>query len=649
MHHEHHKCIIETGKINIVLVGNPNVGKSAIFNQVSVKKATVSNYPGTTVEIFSSRIKTFENSVIIDTPGVYNLFKVGSEDEKVTREFLLKYDVDRIVLVIDSKNLERGIYLLLQLLELEVPIVVSLNMFDEASRRGIDIDEKKLEEIFGIKFIKTIATEGYGLKSLIDTIMKIKDTSKRFMIKYPEEFETKIKEVEELLVGFKHRRFLAICCLLDFENIKNILEEKLDSNKIKKIEELSKGKDYDIIVYNTLRKNVNRILKQVVKKRKIEHKSLSEKIDSYLLHPVYIIPTIFLTLLFLYYFVGVFGAGILVDFLEEDIFGEKINPYVTELFKKYIGNNIITDLFVGEYGIITFALTYAFSIILPVVTTFFIAFSILEDSGYLPRLVSYLHILFKKIGLSGKAIIPTALGFGCVTMATITTRTLSTKKERKILTFLLALTIPCSAQQAVILALIIGLGFKVLVGWMLTIILVYSFFGYVLSKLIRTEERSYFIYDLPPLRLPLISNVLLKTYLRLKWYITEVVPLYILASIILVLFDKVGVLNVLYEILSPIVVGWLNLPKEAALAFILGFLRRDYGAAGFFALNEKGLLTEEQLIVSVVTITLFVPCIANFLMIIKERGKLFGIVAFLSIITIAFIIGGIVNLILKVI
>lgn len=643
MHHVHHKFV--EGKY-IVLVGNPNVGKSAIFNQISTKKVSVSNYPGTTVEIFTSEIKGLKDYVLVDTPGIYNLFKVGSEDERVTRDVLLNLNIDTIVLVIDSKDIERGLFLLFQLLELDSNIIVSLNMFDEASRRGININEKKLEEIFGIRFIKTIAIEGYGISNIINEIGNFRE--KKFRIKYPEDVEHVIEEVEACLKISRNRRFVAICSLLDFENIKNYLKNVTSEKCLKRIEEISKRKDLSTMIYNTIRLNVEKILKQVIGKEKIRSKSFLERMDEYLLHPIYIIPSIILILILLYYFVGVFGAGVLVDFLEGKVFGEYINPFLENLFKN-VENEYIRDLFVGEYGIFTLAITYAFSIILPIVTTFFIAFSILEDSGYLPRLASYLHFLFKKIGLSGKAVIPTILGFGCVTMATITTRTLETSKERKILSYILALAIPCSAQQAVILAMVIGLGIKVLILWFLIIFVVYTLFGMLLNKIIKTKETGIFIYDLPPLRIPKISNVLLKTYLRLKWYITEVVPLFILASIIIFVLDKLNILELIYKFMSPIVVNLLNLPKEAAIAFVLGFLRRDYGAAGFFHLYERGLLNTDQIIVSIITITFFVPCIANLLVLIRERGIIFATISFISIISIAFIIGSIINMLLKVI
>ncbi len=630
----------------IVLVGNPNVGKSAIFNNLSTRKASVSNYPGTTVEIYTSEMKGYKEYIVADTPGIYNLFRVGSEDERVTRDLLLNYDIDTIILVIDSKNIDRGLFLLLQLLELDTNIIVALNMFDEALRKGIDIDERKLEEIFGIKFIKTIAIEGYGIRNIINEIGKARKG--KLKVRYPEEIEQVIREVENCLNVSKNKRFVAICSILDFENMKEFLVKITDRNCLNKIEEISKRKDIGRIIYDTIKLNVESILKKCIRRENVQRKSFLEKVDEYLLHPIYIIPSIILILIFLYYFVGVFGAGILVDFLEGEVFGNYINPFIEDLFKN-VKNEYIRDLFVGEYGIFTLAITYAFSIILPIVTTFFIAFGILEDSGYLPRLASYLHILFKKIGLSGRAIIPTLLGFGCVTMATLTTRTLETSKERKILSYILALAIPCSAQQAVILAMIIGLGIKVLIIWFLTIFIVYSLFGFILDKIIKTTETRVFIYDLPPLRIPKISNVLLKTYLRLKWYIMEVVPLFILASIIISILDKLNILQAIYNLLSPIVVNALNLPKEAALAFILGFLRRDYGAAGFFHLYENGMLSIEQIIVSIITITLFVPCIANLMMLIKERGPLFALISFVSIISIAFIIGTIVNFILKVI
>ncbi len=638
-------------KETVALVGNPNVGKSALFNKLTYKSANISNYPGTTVEIFQAPSKFNKNIRIVDTPGTYNLIPTG-EDERVTRDILLTWDIDKVVLVIDSKNLERGLNLALQIAEAKLPMVIALNMFDEALDRGITIDNKKLEKILKIKAVPTVAIEGKGIKELYQALNEAKVP--KINIRYPDEIESAIRKIEKILPETKiSKRSLALMILSGDETLKDFLRKNLKENELRYIDEIvnSLKRKFTVpvsyIINSTRQRHAEEIASKVIKKERRKYSTFLEKLDSYMLHPVYALFFIFATIMFFYYFVGVFGAGVLVDYMEENIFNGIINPKLTEIFSKAFGEGIIKDLFVGEYGIFTMAFTYAFAIILPVVTTFFIAFGMLEDSGYLPRLASYVNIVLKKIGLSGRAIIPLVLGAGCVTMATITTRTLSTVKERLIATYLLALAIPCSAQQGVILALIAGVGILAFGIWFGIIVLVLAIVGYMLSKIIRTNESHYYIYELPPLRVPKLSNILIKTWTRLKWYLVEAVPIFILGTLLLFIMDKLNMLSTVYRIFEPVTVYLLGLPKEAASAFILGFLRRDFGAAGFFALYEKGMLSDIQIIVSVVTITLFVPCLANLLIIIKERGIKFAIFAVLTIIPTAFLVGGILNFLLR--
>ncbi len=642
----------KSGKKEIVaLVGNPNVGKSALFSRLTHKSANISNYPGTTVEIFQAPLRFDGNVEIIDTPGTYSLIPNG-EDERVTRDILLNWHIDKVILVVDSKNLDRGINLAIQIAEAGLPLVVALNMFDEALSKGILIDYKKLEKILKTKVVPTVAIENKGIKELYGSLKNAKVP--KIDIKYPDEIEKAVKEIEHMLPESRiSRRSLALMILSGDETLKDYLRKNLKEKELRHIDEVvnTLKRKFSIpvgyIINRTRQKYADRIVSEIIKKEEIKYKTFLDKLDDYIIHPFYSLFFIFVTILFFYYFVGVFGAGVLVDLMEEKIFNGIINPKIKEIVYTVFGDGIIKDLLVGEYGIFTMALTYAFAIILPVVTTFFIAFGILEDSGYLPRLASYVNIVLKKIGLSGRAIIPLILGAGCVTMATITTRTLSTVKERLIATYLLALAIPCSAQQGVILSLIAGVGILAFGIWFGVVIIVLVLVGYMLSKIIKTGESSFYIYELPPLRVPKLSNIIIKTWTRLKWYLIEAVPIFILGTLLLFVMDKLNMLNTLYRVFEPVTVNLLGLPREAASAFILGFLRRDFGAAGFFALYEKGLLDSVQIIVSVVTITLFVPCLANLLIMIKERGVKFTLVALITIIPTAFIIGGILNILLR--
>ena len=364
-----------------------------------------------------------------------------------------------------------------------------------------------------------------------------------------------------------------------------------------------------------------------------------------MIHPVWGLPILALVLYFgLYQFVGRFGAGTLVDWLEHDVFGRFFNPWV-ESWLARIPYASLRNLVGGDYGLLTLALRYAVALILPIVGTFFLAFSVIEDSGYLPRLAYLTDSAFKRIGLSGRAVIPIVLGFGCDTMATMVSRTLETKRERVIATFLLALAIPCSAQLGVILGLLADRPLA-LVIWAGILMLVFILVGFLAIRVL-PGERAGFYMELPPLRWPRPRNVLVKTISRMQWYFLEIVPLFALASILIWLGRMAGVFEALIRLLQPLV-GWLGLPTEAAQAFLFGFFRRDYGAGGLYDLQHAGLLSGNQLLVAMVTMTLFVPCVAQFSVMVKERGwkTAFGMAGF--IFPFAFVVGFLLNQALRI-
>jgi ferrous iron transport protein B len=363
------------------------------------------------------------------------------------------------------------------------------------------------------------------------------------------------------------------------------------------------------------------------------------------MNPITGIPILLLVLYFgLYKFVGEFGAGTIVDFLEAEVFESHINPWINAFLTSYIPWASIRDLIGMDYGIITLGVRYAIAIILPIVGTFFIAFSIVEDTGYLPRLAMLVDRIFKKIGLNGRAVIPMTLGFGCDTMATVVTRTLETKRERIIATLLLALAIPCSAQLGVILGMMAeepgAMG-----AWAGFVLVIFLFIGFLTARLM-PGDRPNFYMEVPPLRFPRPGAVFIKTYTRMQWYFMEILPLFILASV-LIWFGKVTrTFDVVVSALSQ-VMSWIGLPSEAAVAFLFGFFRRDYGAAGLFDLQNAGALTGNQLAVAAITLTLFVPCIAQFLIMKKERGFKTAFVIALFIFPFAFLVGGVVNALLN--
>lgn len=362
-------------------------------------------------------------------------------------------------------------------------------------------------------------------------------------------------------------------------------------------------------------------------------------------HPVTGIPILVLILYFgIYQFVGVFGGGTLVDGIE-GFFESQINPVVNTIVAAIFPWTIIQDLLANDYGIITLGIRYAVAIVLPVVTTFFLMFSLLEDSGYLPRLSLLMDRLFKTMGLSGRSIIPLILGLGCGTMATLVTRTLESKRERIIATLLLALTIPCSAQLGVILGLLSQEPTALLV-WGGVMVTIFLGIGFLAGKFV-PGEASCFYMEIPPLRLPRLQGILTKTYVRLKWYLGEILPLFVFASILIWAGKLTGLFNVLISGLEPVML-WLGLPKEAAPTFLYGFFRRDYGAAGMFDLHSSGILAGQQLVVAAVTLTLFIPCVAQLQFMFKERGFKNTIAIASFVVIFAFSLGYILNQLLTI-
>lgn len=389
----------------------------------------------------------------------------------------------------------------------------------------------------------------------------------------------------------------------------------------------------------------SRICSDVMSFKQGHRASFRELISKIMMNPFTGAPILLAVLYYgLYKFVGTFGAGTLVDFMENRVFGNYINPFMINLVSHAVPFKLLQDLLIGEYGVITLGVRYAFAIILPIVATFFLAFAVVEDTGYLPRLAMLVDQLFKKIGLSGRAVIPLVLGFGCDTMATMVTRTLPTKRERIIATLLLALAIPCSAQMGVILALLAGKPLGLIV-WLGVIFFVFLLVGFLAAKIMPGELPTFYM-EIPPLRLPHLTNILRKTWMRLKWYFLEILPLFIFASVLIWVGQITGIFSVLVKILEHPVAA-IGLPPQAAVAFLFGFFRRDYGAAGLYDLKKAGLLTGNQLVVSCITLTLFLPCIAQLLMNIKERGMRMGVAMSVFILLFSFSIGYLVNFVLN--
>jgi ferrous iron transport protein B len=596
------------GTRRVVLLGNPNVGKSALFNALTGLRATVSNYPGTTVEVYRGRIPGSDVEVV-DSPGLNSILPL-SEDERVTWDLVrtARSEPDTVVVqVADAKNLRRALLLTLQLGQLEVPTVLVLNMSDEAGARGIRIDVAGLEGALGVPVRATVAVRGLGIASVAAALGEARAPRNHFPL--PDDVTGP-----------------ALSLLADGEASPPAFPDLLARYH----EALLGHADALVTRFATAAEPGGRVL--------------SRRLGRLAVHPVWGWPVLAAVLVGLYEVVGVFGAGTLVDLLETGLFHGHVNPWATALFG-HVPSAFVRDLFVGEYGVVTMGLSYGLAIVLPIVATFFTVFALLEDSGYLPRLAVMSDRVFRLMGLNGKAVLPMVLGLGCDTMATLTTRILPTRKERLLAMLLLALGVPCSAQLGVILAMLASVPPAAAAIWVVTVAGVMVSVGWLAARVL-PGERGDFVVELPPMRLPVLSNVASKTLARVEWYLKEALPLFLLGTFVLFVLDRLHLLKGVIRAGEPLVTGVLGLPPEASAAFLIGFLRRDFAATRLFDMSRGGGLDVVQLVVAMVTITLFIPCIANVFMIAKERGWRTAAAMAAFIFPVAFAMGGLVRVLM---
>jgi len=632
----------------VILVGNPNVGKSVMFGALTGRYVTVSNYPGTTVEVTRGHAEVAGMRLpVMDTPGT-NSFAPSSDDERVTRDAVLNSAAQAILAVGDAKNLERTLLLALQLGEMERPLVLALNMWDEATASGWTIDAAAIAEALGVETIPTIAITGTG----VDAVRRALGSPRpgRVHLDYPAPIEKAVAAiVPRLPEAAIAPRALALMILGGGDAFLASLGPRLDGGAAAvhaiKAEAQARSEEPLAAVINETRLRASWAIADRVRARAAapaSRRGLKDTLERAATHPVWGLPVLAAVLWLAYEFVGVFGAKTLVDLLENGLFNGWINPAATALFDAHVPWPFLHDLVVGPYGVLTMALTYSLALVFPIVGTFFIAFGLLEDSGYLPRLAVMVNRVFKKMGLNGKAVLPMVLGLGCDTMATLTTRILETRKERLIVILLLALGVPCSAQLTVVLSMLGALSPLAMLIWLGVVIGTILGVGALAARVL-PGKGSDFVLELPPLRVPRARNILVKTVARIEWYLKEAVPLFVLGTLILFVADRLDLLTRLERACGPFLHRVLGLPQETSEAFIVGFLRRDFGAAGLYHMAQTGRLDPVQVVVAVVVITLFIPCIANFFMMVRERGLKTGVAIAAFIFPFALAVGAALN------
>lgn len=661
----------------LVLVGNPNVGKSGFFNHFSGLYVDVSNFPGTTVEIARGHYKNYD---VYDTPGIYGVSSFNDE-ERVARDTVLAADV--VLNVVDATNLERDLFLTLQLIDMRFKMVVALNMMDALAEAGLEIDVKELERLLGVPVVEVVAIKKKGFDTLEAALPRARVGNSD---------PTLQQEIQSIAKRLKPTANSTADALMILEG-DEVIAERHSLAPMDRREE----------IYVARRNRVNNIVAKVYGQKSGARfgARLSEKLGRWTINPITGIPILLFALWLIYQVVGVLVAQRVVGHLEVE-YGNKLwEPAVKHLFalvtpvsitvevlqkdedgeektietrtfdfpngtraddatlqdmRKFIQDKDVLQNFAfsqetlwgkfvtvlaGEFGAMTMTVTYLLFLLLPLIIGFYLFLAILEDCGYLPRLATMVDRLLNAMGLNGRAVIPIILGFGCVTMATITTRLLNTSREKTIAASILNFAIPCSAQLAVITALLTKAGGEYTLIFFAIILANLVGIGTAIDKILPGKSSALLI-DLPPIRLPRLDNVAKKTWIKTISFMKEASPWFFIGALLVSTMQVTGLLSAWVNLFEPITTRWLDLPADAARAFVMGMVRRDFGAAGLYELA----LTPKQIVVSLTVITLFVPCIASLMVLLKERGAREAMTIWFGSWILAFSIGGIVAVML---
>jgi len=629
-------------EITIALAGNPNAGKSVVFNQLTGGNQIIGNWPGKTVERTEGWIRYRGRRIrIVDLPGIYSL-STYTEEELIAREFILSGTPDVIINVIDASLLERSLFLTLQLLETEKPLVLAINQLDVAESKGLKTDVDTLSKLLGVPAVGIIATKGMGLNRLLATAIELAEKRERVVPPmYGGEIEQSLEELVRLL-GEAYpeypARWLAIKILERDEWIGklSIPEEILDrAEEVRnKIEETHK-ESIEVVISSERYALASRIARssQYYERKK---RTILQNLDTVLLHPIlgYVSMLFFLFVTFVALFkIGAVGSSFL-EALFSNLDRFISNVSIPEVFKNLLWDGLLSGFISG----ITIALPY----ILP----FYLFLSFLENSGYLARIAFLTDSIMHKLGLHGKGIIPIIMGYGCNVPAILGTRILESKRERTIVSFL-SMLIPCSARTVVILGLVgIFLGLKwALLIYILDLVIIYI--AGVLMNRYYPGETPGLIMEVPDLRIPVIKPTLRQSWFRIKEFLYVALPYMMLGSTMLEVIKILGWFDAINRILSPIIVYWLGLPPITGIVLIFGLLRKELTLILLSTLsgttNFSMILNPRQMFIFSLFVTLYIPCLATIAALKKELGNITAFLLVIAEISLSLLIAGILN------
>lgn len=568
----------------ILLMGNPNVGKSAIFTRLTNVRVIVSNYPGTTVEFTRGAMRLNGQKVeVIDAPGTYSLEPMVPA-EKVAVQLLQESDPEETIIIniIDSTNLERNLNLTLQILSKGLPTIIVLNFWDEIAHRGISIKANKLSDLLDARVVPTVAITGMGIKELKESLINAGPSSFRLQ-----------EDSKWITIG-------------------KILNET-----------------------------------QTVKHH---HHTLLQGLQEVSTHPVAGFPIAIIVLFVSFFIIRFIGEG-LISWIFNPLFEKLWAPVLMKISVLLNHSGFWHDIFIGKlvnggidffqsFGILSTGLYIPIAAVLPYIFSFYLILSFLEDSGYLPRLAILLDRLMHQIGIHGMGIIPMMLGLGCNVPGALATRIMETRKERFISATIMAIAVPCMAQIAMVFGLLGKFGFKGLAPVFGTLFVVWLILGKIMSIFVRGESPEIFT-EIPPYRFPYFTSLFKKVWMRIYWFLKEALPFVLIGVFIVNLLYSLGIIDFLSRIFGPIISRILGLPSAAIAALLIGFLRKDVAIGMLAPLG----LSIGQLVTASVVLTMYFPCVATFVVLIKELGFLDMLKAAIIMILSAFFVGWVLNLI----
>jgi len=556
-------------------MGNPNIGKSVVFSRLTGAEVITSNYPGTTVDFSRGKARLLGSQVeVIDAPGTYSLQPTNRAEEVAVE--VLRW-ADLIINVVDATNLERNLFLTLELLESKKPMILVLNMWDEAERSGIEIDVKELETHLSVPVVATIALTGEGIKDLVSR-----------------------------------------------------LNEALTPRESKMLTEEEKWIE------------IGRITRDV---QKVTHKhpGVLNRFSEATIKPLTGTPIALIVIFATFWMVRLIGEG-LIAHLFEPLF-ELYRPLAMVISAK-LGSGMLHDLLIGKLingeidfvqsmGVLTTGIYVPLGMVLPYIVGFYLVLSLLEDSGYLPRLATLSDNVFHRLGMHGHAIVPLFLGLGCNVPGALATRTLETRKQRFISATLLGLAVPCTAKSAMIFGVLGSYGQSYVLLVFATLALVYVAAGLVLNKVVQGESPEIFL-EIPPYRMPTVRMILNKTWMRIRWFLKEAIPFLFLGVLMVNVLYTIGFIEWIGRLFAPLMEGWLAIPKEAVAALLVGFFRKDLAVGMLLPLG----LTAPQMVIATTVLSLYFPCVATFAVLLKELGVKDTIKSTTVMVVTALLIGG---------